>query len=193
MWGFTPLPRWATMKHSLTNKDKTELVADCSVCGPRVPIRLNGRYGIVCLSARRERSRSWKERNPEKARLSRAAANPSTHRLSLRTGEADTCAVCGPVEPIRWGRGYMCPTIPAEKGWIVTDVVNVRPRQLDPAFTAELRDNGMHVESAPSPLPVEIENAVPNWTTLGSLDPVVKTAGFSVRPEYAALYGSGSR
>lgn len=182
------------MKHSLTNKDKVELVADCSVCGPRVPIRLNGPYGIVCLEARRDRSRRWKQENPEKARVSRAAANPSTHRLSLRNGEPDTCVVCGPVQPMKWGRGYMCPTIPAEKGWIMTDVMNVRPRRIDPALKAELDAAGMHIETAPSALPVETENAVPGWTTLGSLDPVVKNGmGFSIRPEYARLYGAGSR
>lgn len=182
------------MMHSLTNKDKAELVADCSVCGPRVPIRLNGRYGIVCLEARRDHSRRWKQQNPEKVRVKKAAANPSTHRLTLRNGELDTCVECGEVQPVRWGRGWMCPTIPAEKGWIVTEVMNVRPRQLDPGFAAELRDGGMHVETAPSALPVETENAVPGWKTLGSADPVVKTgAGFTVRPEYAVLYGSGSR
>jgi len=180
------------MKHSLTNKDKAELVADCSVCGPRVPIRLNGRYGIVCLEARRERSRSWKQRNPEKAKASRAAANPSTHRLSLRNGEPDTCVVCGPVTPVKWGRGFMCPTIPAEKGWIMTDVLNVRPRPLDPTLREELRAAGSHVETSPSPLSVEIENVVPGWRTLGSADPVVKIReGITIRPEYAVLYGSG--
>ena len=182
------------MKHSLTNKDKAELVADCSVCGPRVAIRLNGPYGIVCLEARREKSRSWKERNPEKVKAARTAANPSTHRLTLRNGEPDTCVVCGDVQPVKWGRGYMCPTIPQEKGWIVTDVLNVRPRRLDPQLREDLAAAGMHVETAPSPLPAEVENAIPGWKTLGSTDPVVKNGqGFSVRPEYAALYGSGSR
>ena len=182
------------MKHSLTNKDKAELVADCSVCGPRVPIRLNGRYGIVCLEARREKSRRYRQANPEKVRAAKAAANPSTHRLSLRNGEPDTCVICGPVQPVRWGRGYMCPTIPTEKGWVMTDVMNVRPRRLDPTLREELVAAGMHVESTPSPLPVEIENVVNGWTTLGSTDQIVKTGqGFTVRPEYAALYGSGSR
>ena len=180
-------------KHSLTNKDKAELVADCSVCGPRVPIRLNGRYGIVCLEARRERSRRYKQQNPEKVRAGRAAANPSTHRLSLRTGELDTCVVCGEVQPIPWGRGWMCPTIPKEKGWVVTETMNVRPRRLDVAVLEELRSAGMHVENAPSALPVETENAIPGWKTLGSYDSTIKNGqGFTVRPEYATLYGSGS-
>ena len=39
-----------------------------------------------------------------------------------------------------------------------------------------------------------MENVVNGWTTLGSTDQIVKTGqGFTVRPEYAALYGSGSR
>jgi hypothetical protein len=181
------------MKHSLTNKNKVDLVADCSICGPQVPIRLNGRYGIVCLEARRERARRYKQENPEKVRAGRAAANPSTHRLSLRNGEPDTCVVCGEVQPIRWGRGWMCPTIPEEKGWVMTDTMHVRPRRLDVALLEELRAAGMHVETAPSALPAEVENAVPGWKTLGSYAPAVKTGqGFTVRPEYAALYGSGS-
>ena len=179
------------MKHSLTNKDKAALTADCSVCGPAVPIRLNGRYGIVCLEARRERARRYKQQNPEKVKAGRTAAIPSIHRLSLRNGEPDTCVICGPVQPVRWGRGYMCPTIPAEKGWVMTDVMNVRPRPIDPVLRAELAAAGMHVETAPSPLPTETENAVTGWTTLGSMDPV--RPGITVRPEYAALYGSGSR
>jgi hypothetical protein len=179
--------------HSLTKKNKVDLVADCSVCGPRVPIRLNGRYGIVCLEARRERSRRYKQQNPEKVKAAKAAANPSTHRLELRNGSLDTCTECGEVQPVRWGRGWMCPTIPKEKGWIVTETMNVRPRRIDPAVREEIHATGMHVEQTPAALAVESENAVPGWTTIGSLAPAVKTgAGFSVRPEYAVLYGSGS-
>jgi hypothetical protein len=110
------------MKHSLTNKDKAALTADCSVCGPAVPIRLNGRYGIVCLEARREKARRYKQAHPERVRQQKLAASPSPHRLDLRTGEADTCAVCGPVQPKAWGRGWICPTVISEKGWKVTQV-----------------------------------------------------------------------
>jgi hypothetical protein len=180
------------LKHSLTNKDKAELVADCAVCGPRVPIRLNGRYGIVCLEARRERSRRYKQQNPEKVKAAKAASNPSTHRLSLRNGELDTCVVCGEVQPVQWGRGWMCPTIPKEKGWVVTDVVNVRPRQIDPALRAEIYAAGMHIENGETSLACDAENAIPGWKTLGSTEPAVRVGGFPVRPEYAVLYGSGS-
>lgn len=105
------------MKHSLTNKDKAALVADCSVCGPRVPIRLNGRYGIVCVTARREARRNYKKAHPERARAQKVSATPSLHRLTLRNGEADTCAVCGDVQPVAWGRGWMCPVLHTEKRW----------------------------------------------------------------------------
>jgi hypothetical protein len=110
------------MKHSLTNKDKAALVADCSVCGPQVPIRLNGRYGIVCLEARRQAGRNYKKAHPERVRQQKLAARPSPHRLDLRTGEADTCTVCGPVQPTPWGRGWICPTVISDKGWKVTQV-----------------------------------------------------------------------
>lgn len=105
------------MKHSLTNKDKPALTADCSVCGPQVPIRLNGRYGIVCVEARRQARRNYKKAHPERARAQKVGATTSTHRLALRNGDPDTCAICGPVQPVAWGRGYMCPVLHAEKRW----------------------------------------------------------------------------
>ncbi|KJK12561.1 hypothetical protein UB45_07740 [Terrabacter sp. 28] len=105
------------MKHSLTNKDKAALTADCSVCGPAVPIKLNGRYGIVCVEARRQARRNYKKAHPERARAQKAASTPSLHRLTLRNGDPDTCAICGPVQPKPWGRGYMCPKLHEEKRW----------------------------------------------------------------------------
>ena len=190
------------MKHSLTNKDKAELVADCSVCGPKVPIRLNGRYGIVCVEARREARNRYKQSHPEQTQRQKAASNPSTHRLTLKNGELDTCATCGEVQPVRWGRGWMCPTIPKERGWSVSETKNIRPRPIDPLLREEIHAAGMHVESGPSPLSDEIENAVPGWVTLGPPATKQGTAHYSdpwrgrqvyIKPEYAELYGSGSR
>lgn len=190
------------MKHSLTNKNKVDLVADCSVCGPRVPIRLNGRYGIVCLEARRERSRRYKRDNAPRVQAAKAASNPSTHRLTLKNGDLDTCAECGEVQPVRWGRGWMCPTIPKERGWSVSETKNVRPRPIDPLLREELITTGMHVETGPSSLPTETENVVPGWVTLGPPATKPGSAHYSdpwqgrqvyVKPEYAELYGSGSR
>jgi len=213
------------MKHSLTNKDKAELVADCSVCGPRVPIRLNGRYGIVCLEARRAAGRNYKKAHPERVRQSKANANPSTHRLEKRDGGPDSCSQCGDVQPQAWGRGWICPTIIKEKGWTVTQVApqpqcstcntyldrrgacarcagdewswmpteaRAKRRHLD--ATAPYIAAGYTIADFETQLPTDDQPAVAGWKTLGSTDPVVKNGqGFSVRPEYAALYGSGSR
>lgn len=111
------------MKHSLTNKNRVDLVADCSVCGPGVPIKLNGPYGIRCVKGHREARRNYKLAHPERARSQKAAATGSAHRLEKRTGEMDTCSVCGPVKPTAWGRGWMCPTILKERGWAVIQTV----------------------------------------------------------------------
>ena len=188
------------MKHSLTNKDKVELVADCSACEARVPIRYAGR-GFVCLEARREARRRYRQNHPEQSKRQKAAANPSTHRLELRNGEPDTCVVCGPVQPVRWGRGWMCPTIPKEKGWNVTEMTNVRPRRLEAGLRDEIHAAGLHVETGSSPLPTETENAVNGWVTLGPPATKPGTAHYSdpwqgrqvyIKPEYALCYGAGA-
>ena len=209
------------MKHSLTNKDKAELLADCSVCGPRVPIRLNGRYGIVCLEARRQATRNYKKAHPERVRQQRANASHSPHMLTLRTGAVDTCSQCGEVQPQAWGRGWICPTIITEKGWKVTQVApqpqcSTCNTYLDRRgacarcagdewswMPAEARAKVRHHDAAApyiaagytiadfeTQLPVDDQPAVPGWRTLGGAAP---EDGFKVRPEYAALYGSGSR
>ena len=186
------------MKHSLTNKDRAQLLADCSVCGPRVAIRLNGRYGIVCLEARRAASRNYKKAHPERVRQQKLAASPSPHRLEVRTGEADTCQVCGPVQPKAWGRGWICPTVISDKGWKVTQVApqpqcSTCPAYLDrfgvcPRCSAdqvqwmpdEARSKKRHLEMtgpyiaagftiADFETPLpKDETAVPGWQTLGS-------------------------
>jgi hypothetical protein len=198
--------------HSLTNKDKAQLVADCSVCGPRVPIKLNGRYGIVCVEARRQARRNYKQAHPDRARAGRTYS-PSAHKLSLRNGEKDTCSLCGDVQPVAWGRGWMCPTISTERGWTVTQVAptprcnlcskrflidgmcpscDIQERThstLDAGFLEEVYGAGMHIATAASWLETDTSSVVPGWKTLGSSS----AAPTTVRPEYAALYGSGSR
>jgi hypothetical protein len=204
------------MKHSLTNKNKPELVADCSVCGPAAPIKLNGKYGVVCVEARRVARRNYKKAHPDRARAGRAY-NPSAHQLTEKTGKADTCVLCGPVTPKAWGRGWICPTILTEKGW-TSSQTEPTPRcplcskrfldaagkcpscdaeyedlveGLDPGFLTEIYEAGMHIETAASWLETDTTPAVHGWKTLGSTAPVTETP--KVRPEYASLYGSGSR
>lgn len=154
------------MKHSLTNKDKAALTGDCSVCGPGVPVRTSGR-GFICLESRRSSSRNYKQANQSKVQAAKSASNSSTHRLTLRNGDLDTCAECGEVQPVAWGRGWMCPTIPQERGWNITRTMNVRPRKIDPDLREEIRAAGMHIETTPSELPTETESVVPGWKTLG--------------------------
>lgn len=205
------------MKHSLTNKDTAALVGDCSVCGTGVAIVKVGN-GHGCRLAVRQAKRNYKTAHPDRARAGRAH-NPSNHRLTVKTGEMDNCAMCGDVQPVPWGRGWMCPTIIKERGWTVTQVAptpkcklcsqrflidglcpkcDAEPEDLteglDPAFLAEVYGAGMHIETAASWLETDTTSAVPGWKTIGSSNPVVKNgAGFTIRPEYAALYGSGSR
>lgn len=101
------------MKHSLTNKDTTTLVAECSVCGAGAGIAKAGR-GWVCREARREAQRTFRAAHPERVREWKRRP-PSKHRLTKRDGSSDTCAICGPVEPVVVGRGYGCPNRAAER------------------------------------------------------------------------------
>lgn len=96
------------MKHRLTEKDKQALTATCSICGPGVKIRRNGKYGFACVVGKREALKRWALAHPEKAR-ERRKHKPSPHRLKARDGGLDLCAICGAVNPVAWGRGWMCP------------------------------------------------------------------------------------
>jgi hypothetical protein len=213
-----------TMKHSLANKDKVALTADCSVCGPASTIvKVGNGYG--CQLAVREAKRNYRKAHPERVRASKAL-NPATHKLTVKTGEADTCVVCGPVEPVAWGRGWMCPTIIRERGWTVTQTApapkcrlcnkqwlvdgqcpacDMTFADLDSQFlplesrraghlrvAALYEEMGFTITETESSLPNGNESAVPGWKTLGSQQIVKNGQGFTVRPEYAALYGSGS-
>ena len=103
------------MKHSLTNKDKVALTADCSVCGSNAPIVKNSKYGFACVVGRQEAKDRYKAAHPERVRQSKKRP-PSKHRLEKRNGEPDICAVCGPVTPVVMGRGWGCPNRAKELG-----------------------------------------------------------------------------
>lgn len=103
------------MAHTLTNKDVTALTADCSVCGVGVQITGNGRKRYACAEARRLSQLRFRHSHPDRVRESKRRP-PSAHRLTKRDGSADTCAVCGPVEPKPMGRGYGCPNRAKELG-----------------------------------------------------------------------------
>lgn len=89
------------MTHSLTDKDLEKRTGTCSVCGP-VKIAQSGN-GWACYNRQRERTNRWKRKHPEHRKPS---TNP--HRLTDRKGGQATCAVCGPVAIVPWGRGYIC-------------------------------------------------------------------------------------
>ena len=91
------------------------MTATCAVCGPSVQITGNGRNRYACAEARRLSQLAFRQAHPDRVRESKKRP-PSAHRLTLRNGEPDTCAVCGPVEPKPMGRGYGCPNRAAELG-----------------------------------------------------------------------------
>lgn len=184
------------------------MVATCSVCGDRVKIRRNGR-GFVCVQGNREARARYKEAHPDRAKRDRAF-KPSSHRLQNRKGGADICAICGPVESIAHGWGYMCPNRAAELGWKAEEAPTplcptCKKRHLDKMGACPLCDEplpdydrkrpgqewdpydefyeaGLSVRDEFADLEDEIESAVPGWKTLGYQDT-------GVRPEYAKLYG----
>ena len=206
-------------RHSLVEKNPADRTARCVLCGP-VAMVPAGR-GWACVVARRESRRNYKKAHPERARAGRAH-NPSAHRLTLRTGEPDTCAVCGPVKPDAWGRGWICPTLRVEKGWPNTQTAPAPKCQLcnkqwlvdglcpsceritedlaDMYIPAESRRArkqsladmyeaaGFSIVTEDPALPTGVESAVPGWKTLGSPEP-----SRGVRPEYARLFGSGTK
>ena len=211
-------------KHSLSAKDKTALTADCSVCGPAVEIRRNGKYGFVCMVARREARKNWRRAHPARSRSNYAT---SGHSLERRDGLPDVCSKCGPVTVAPWGRGWACANLLAEKKWRPTQIspdpkcgvcnklwlVNgmcpdcdappepeyVQLRNPDWLET-HLKINGLTIQSTETDLPMTIESAVHGWKTLGSAETKVGYAHLAdewdgrpkyIRPEYAALYGSG--
>lgn len=218
--------------HRLSEKNKAALKATCSVCGPGVDIKRNGKYGFVCIAGRRQANKRYRAAHPERVRQMKRRP-PSEHRLVKRDGSPDECKVCGPVTPVVWGRGWCCPKRALELGRTEfpeapaprcsvcvskfldaagecpecdsrenTDLgyalmlleKRYRDNDVNPDFMAYLEevDNpGFSVVSGETPLPESSESVVPGWKTIGS--PVSSAVGWSVRPEYAALHGSGSR
>lgn len=209
------------MKHSLTNKDKAALTADCSVCGTAVAIARNGKYGFVCREGRKAATRRYKQAHPDRVREQKNRP-ASKHRLTKRDGTPDTCAVCGPVEPKPMGRGYGCPNRAVELGWKVfpeapqprcllcrtfLDRMGACPK-CDDDFT-DLDEKYLPAESRPAqrlyrpelgwlegfailnvdaPYVLDERPADPSLKVIGSHEPWT-----GVKPEYAKLYGSGSR
>ena len=201
--------------HRLSEQDREKLTATCSVCGPAVEIMRKGKYGLACREGDREAKRRYRAANPQRVRASKRRP-ASKHRLEKRDGSPDTCAVCGPVTPVVVGRGYGCPNRAKELGW---KTFALEPQPACPIChtyldrfgscakcdddLSDLDDMWIPVESRryvapvgegfsiqewPSELSEEIESAVPGWKTLGSAEP-----WHGVKPEYAALYGSGKR
>ena len=96
------------MIHSLREKNLETMTGNCSVDG-WTAIGYNG-HAYFCKKAKRESIQRSKARNPKATQ--RGKQSRSKHQLS-----GDVCAVCGPVVPAAWGRGYMCPNRMREMGW----------------------------------------------------------------------------
>lgn len=103
-------------RHRLSEQDRANLTATCSVCGPGVEIMRKGKYGLACREGDRAAKRRYKQSHPERVRQDKRRP-ASRHRLAKRDGSRDICSVCGPVDPVVLGRGYGCPNRAAELGW----------------------------------------------------------------------------
>lgn len=104
------------MPHRLSDKNLDALTATCSVCGAGARIRKNGESGYVCVVANRQARSRYRQAHPERTASDRKF-KPSKHRLQNRKGGSDTCVICGPVQSVAIGWGYMCPTRAAELNW----------------------------------------------------------------------------
>ena len=69
----------------------------------------------ACREARRQARLNYKIAHPGRVGM----ATRSKHRLSEREGTQAICAICGPVEAVVKGRGYMCRNRAHELGWTV--------------------------------------------------------------------------
>lgn len=150
-------------QHRLSNVDLTAMTADCEVCG-EVELEKKGKRGVRCKEAGRELRRRYKQRNSP-------TSGPSRHSLHGGT----TCPVCGPVEPVPWGRGFMCPNRALELGWRPADAISPRCHRCDTFLIAgvcqfctpvraDIRD-GMHVDELP--LTGRTESVVDDWRVIG--------------------------
>ena len=211
---FTP---GGVVRHSLSGVDREAMVAYCSACTAVVSVQRSGN-GLTCREANRQAKARWKASHPTRHLADRKRPR-SAHRLSDRVGEMATCAVCGPVTAIRKGRGWMCKNRADELGWSADE--EIAPRCADclswltregecPScddrmgtdlaygllvmehayrFATPVAETEFLERDGPLVLTDEDEFAVPGWETLGSDEPW--DAEFSVKPEYARLYGKG--
>jgi hypothetical protein len=152
-------------QHTLTNRDDENLIADCEVCGKRVKTERRGKHQPRCKNAGREQRRRYKQRNVE------SKGGPSKHALEGGT----TCPICGPVTPVPWGRGFMCPNRAKELGWKPPEEMEPRCHRCESfliagvcPFCTPVRapiPDGMHVGELP--LTGRNESAVPGWKVIG--------------------------
>ena len=161
-------------EHRLSNSNLEAMTADCALCGEGIPLELD--MGKArCKLARRETRRQYKQRNGQ-------VNTVSAHAL----GGTSICPLCGPVTPVPWGNGFMCPNRAKELGWKVPDQPNPRCHRCEGFLTnrgicldctpvplpKDLLDAGGSFHMGEMPLSRRIENAVPGWKTLGPpLDP----------------------
>lgn len=151
-------------QHKLTNVDTEALTADCKVCGKGIELERKDKTKVRCKNAGRELRRRYQQRHGKSVTNSKHA---------LKGG--DVCPVCGPVTPVPWGRGYMCPNRATELGWRPPQEIEPRCHRCDAflvagvcPFCTPLRADlpeGMHAGEIP--LTGRNESAVPGWKVLG--------------------------
>lgn|SRR5574340_566745 len=153
-------------QHRLSNIDQDALTGDCAACGRGASLVTEGRR-LRCKSARQDKRRQYRKGH-------RTASKVSPHALKGGTN----CPKCGPVTPVPWGRGKMCPNRAKELGWTPPEIPSPRCHRCERFLTAEgvcltctpvtlpaSMADGFHVGEMP--LGRRVENAVSGWKTIG--------------------------
>jgi Recombination endonuclease VII len=98
-------------EHSLTNVDRDARTADCSICGPQVPIRVRvrtGGGGIECMIKRVESRRQWNRshRRPARQHSDRKYKRYKKYKLTqddydrMVAEQQGCCAICHSKPPV---------------------------------------------------------------------------------------------
>jgi hypothetical protein len=99
----TPTRRSSDGWHRLSNIDAVRKMADCSQCGPGVPIRVRTPYPSRCRTALREEARRYGPAKRERERKSSSGySNPRRWHLGITNekvqemldDQSGTCAIC---------------------------------------------------------------------------------------------------
>lgn len=89
-----------TVKHKLSNINKINKTATCSVCGPNTPIDFRGPYkdGFIrqqCLNRKRERDNEYALENPEWRKCFLGGLLFLSEEDKNKSLNGDKCEICG--------------------------------------------------------------------------------------------------